>query len=90
MTTIIVSLILYFLSSGSIKGFAITLALGVAISMFVGLVITRALANLYLYINPDNAKRANIKLKKNDEESIEENAQPIVPQKRKLNMGGAK
>ncbi len=90
VTTIIVSLILYFLSSGSIRGFAITLALGVAISMFVGLVITRSLAKLYLYINPDNANRANIKLKKNtnSEDVIEE--KPVVPQKRKLNMGGAK
>lgn len=91
VTTIIVSLILYFLSSGSIRGFAITLALGVGISMFVGLVITRALAKLYLYINPDNAKRANIKLKQNSdvEKEIVE-TKPAVPQKRKLNMGGAK
>ena len=88
VTTIIVSLILYFLSSGSIRGFAITLVLGVAISMFVGLVITRALAKLYLYINPDNANRANIKIRKQDLEKIE--TQPVVPQKRKLNMGGAK
>ena len=88
VTTIIVSLILYFLSSGSIRGFAITLALGVGISMFVGLVITRALAKLYLYINPDNASRANIKTKKGDEEVVE--VKPVVPQKRKLNMGGAK
>ncbi len=88
VTTIIVSLILYFLSSGSIRGFAITLALGVAISMFVGLVITRSLAKLYLYINPDNANRANIKMKESDKEVVE--AQPVVPQKRKLNMGGAK
>ncbi|MCM1403949.1 MAG: protein translocase subunit SecD [Prevotella sp.] len=88
VTTIIVSLILYFLSSGSIRGFAITLALGVAISMFVGLVITRSLAKLYLYINPDNANRANIKMKQSDNELVE--PQPTVPQKRKLNMGGAK
>ena len=87
VTTIIVSLILYFLSSGSIKGFAITLALGVAISMFVGLVITRSLAKLYLYINPENANRANIKMK-NGDEVVE--VKPVAPQKRKLNMGGAK
>ena len=89
VTTIIVSMILYFLSSGSIRGFAITLALGVAISMFVGLVITRSLAKLYLYINPDKASRANIKLKKLDNTEVVEN-KPTVPQKRKLNMGGAK
>jgi len=87
VTTIIVSVILYILSSGSIRGFAITLALGVAISMFVGLVITRSLAKLYLYINPDNAKRMNIK--DSDVQQSEEQ-QVIVPQKRKLNMDGAK
>lgn len=90
VTTIIVSLILYFLSSGSIRGFAITLALGVGISMFVGLVITRALAKLYLYINPDKASRANIKLKAGDTEEMVTEPKPTVPQKRKLNMGGAK
>ena len=87
VTTIIVSVILYLLSDGAIKGFAITLALGVAISMFTGLVVTRALAKLYLYINPDNAARARIK--PNNEEQIEE-PKPQQPVKRKLNMGGAK
>lgn len=88
VTTIIVSVILYILSSGTIRGFAITLALGVAISMFVGLVITRGLAKLYLYINPDNANRANIKISREEQAVIE--AKPAVPQKRKLNMDGAK
>lgn len=88
VTTIIVSVILYLLSSGSIRGFAITLALGVAISMFVGLVITRSLAKLYLYINPDNAKRVNIKFDQTQMSDVE--VGPAVPQKRKLNMDGAK
>ena len=88
VTTIIVSVILYILSSGSIRGFAITLALGVAISMFVGLVITRGLAKLYLYINPDNAKRVNINFEQVSQEETEN--KPVVKQKRKLNMGGAK
>ena len=89
VTTIIVSVILYLLSSGSIRGFAITLALGVAISMFVGLVITRSLEKLYLYINPDKASRANIKIEQNQQEIVEED-KPISKPKRKLNMGGAK
>ena len=88
VTTIIVSVILYLLSSGSIRGFAITLALGVAISMFVGLIITRSLAKLYLYINPDNAKRANIKF--DQTQIVDSETKPVVPQKRKLNMDGAK
>ena len=88
VTTIIVSVILYFLSDGAIKGFAITLALGVAISMFTGLLVTRSLAKLYLYINPDNAARLNIKLTPEEQAAVEQ--APQEPVKRKLNMGGAK
>ena len=88
VTTIIVSVILYLLSDGAIKGFAITLGLGVAISMFTGLVITRGFAKLYLYINPDNAARANIKTKQTDENTEVE--QPKKVEKRKLNMGGVR
>ena len=86
ITTIIVSVILYFLSSGSIKGFAITLALGVAISMFTGLVIMRALAKLYLYVNPDKVSHVNIK--EPSGEIPEEQPVTKLP-KRKLNLGGA-
>ncbi len=88
ITTIIVSVILYFLSDGAIKGFAITLALGVAISMFTGLIVTRGLAKLYLYINPDNATRLNIKLTPEEQKAIEQTSPVTV--KRKLNMDGAK
>lgn len=88
VTTIIVSAILYFLSDGAIKGFAITLGLGVAISMFTGLVITRSFAKLYLYINPDNAARANIKGSVDGEQTNSEQPKKIA--KRKLNMGGVK
>ncbi len=46
VTTIIACAVLYFLGSGSIKGFATTLFFGVVISLFTSLVITRALLNL--------------------------------------------
>ncbi len=46
VTTIIACAVLYFLGSGTIKGFATTLFIGIVISMFTALVITRAL--LYL------------------------------------------
>lgn len=48
VTTIIACAVLYFLGSGTIKGFATTLFLGVVISLFTALVITRAL--LYLCV----------------------------------------
>lgn len=46
ITTIIAALVLYFLGSGGVKGFAVTLAIGVLISMFTAVVITRILMNL--------------------------------------------
>lgn len=48
ITTIIACAVLYFLGSGTIKGFATTLFIGIVISLFTALVITRAL--LYLGI----------------------------------------
>jgi preprotein translocase subunit SecD len=61
VTTIIAAAVLYFLGEGAIKGFAITLFLGVVISMFCSLVLTRSFAKLYLYINGANAKRLKLK-----------------------------
>ncbi len=46
ITTIIACAVLYFLGSGTIKGFAITLFIGIVISLFTALVITKALLNL--------------------------------------------
>ena len=46
VTTVIACAVLYFLGSGTIKGFAITLFIGIVISMFTALLITRALLNL--------------------------------------------
>jgi preprotein translocase subunit SecD len=46
ITTLITAVILYAVGTGSIKGFAITLAIGVITSMFTSIVGTRALANL--------------------------------------------
>ncbi|WP_301098909.1 protein translocase subunit SecD [Otariodibacter sp.] len=45
LTTILVALILYSIGTGPIKGFAITLALGVLISMFTAITGTRMLVN---------------------------------------------
>lgn len=46
LTTLITAVILYAVGSGSIKGFAITTAIGVATSMFTAIVGTRAIVNL--------------------------------------------
>lgn len=82
ITTIIAAVVLYFLGTGAIKGFAITLALGVAISMLCSLVVTRSFAKLYLQINKNNAKR--LRLKK--QETVAE-VKPPKTGKRSLNLG---
>lgn len=45
LTTILVALILYAVGTGPVKGFAVTLALGVMISMFTAITGTRMLVN---------------------------------------------
>lgn len=46
VTTFIVGFILFSVGTGPIKGFAITLCIGIATSMFTSIMISRALANL--------------------------------------------
>ena len=45
ITTIIAALVLYFFGSGTVVGFALTLGLGVVLSMFTAVTITRFLLN---------------------------------------------
>jgi len=46
VTTIIAGLVLYFLGSGSVKGFAITLVIGILVSMFTALIVTKFIMRL--------------------------------------------
>ncbi len=46
LTTLIVAVILYSIGTGPIKGFAVTLSIGILTSMFTAIVGTRALINL--------------------------------------------
>ncbi len=46
ITTLITATILFALSSGSVRGFAVLLAVGVVLSMFTAVVVTRALLGL--------------------------------------------
>lgn len=45
VTTIIAALVLYFVGSGSVKGFAITLMIGIVVSLFTALIVTKFLMN---------------------------------------------
>ena len=42
-TTLIAAIVLYIMGTGTIKGFAITLMIGIAVSMFTSLIVTRLL-----------------------------------------------
>lgn len=46
VTTLIVAIILYAVGTGPVKGFAVTLIIGIIISMFTAITVTRALVNL--------------------------------------------
>jgi preprotein translocase subunit SecD len=48
VTTLITALILYAVGTGPVKGFAITLSIGIATSMFTAIIGTRAIVN-FLY-----------------------------------------
>ena len=47
VTTLIAAAVLYFMGTGTVKGFAQTLALGIAVSMFTALFVTRLLLNAF-------------------------------------------
>ena len=51
MTVIITSAILFFLGSATVKGFALTLGLGVAVSMFTAITVSRTLLMLLIDVN---------------------------------------
>ncbi|HHW13518.1 MAG TPA: protein translocase subunit SecD [Firmicutes bacterium] len=53
VTTLIAAGVLFFLGTGPIKGFAVTLSLGILISMFTAIVVTRFLLSLFVERDPD-------------------------------------
>ena len=56
ITTLIAAFVLLFLGPGSVKGFAQTLALGIALSMFTSLVVTRYVLNAFYELGAKNEK----------------------------------
>ncbi|MBQ3031110.1 MAG: protein translocase subunit SecD [Anaerotignum sp.] len=63
VTTLIAAAVLFFLGSGTIKGFATTLMIGIVISMFTALVITRLLVNSMIRAGIHNPKYYGLRLK---------------------------
>jgi SecD/SecF fusion protein len=48
ITTFITGLILYYFGSGPVKGFAVTLMIGIAMTLFTGIMVSRAMFELIL------------------------------------------
>ncbi len=65
ITTIVVSVVLALLGTGSIQGFAITLLIGVVLSMFTSLIVTRGLLNMYYPLNSTKAAQYSLKREEN-------------------------
>ena len=60
ITTLIAAVILAILGTGTIKGFAIVLLIGLCVSLFTSLVVQRGLLKIYLALNSKNPKRAGL------------------------------
>ena len=56
ITTLIAAGVLWLMGSGTVKGFAETLALGIALSMFTAMVITKLLIKAFYALGLQNAK----------------------------------
>jgi len=56
VTTLIAAFVLYIKGSGTVKGFATTLAIGIILSMFTALFITKILLNAMYYLGVDDVK----------------------------------
>ena len=60
ITTIMTAIVLYILGTASIQGFAITLLIGIVLSMVMNLLILRLFVRWYLPINSVKAKRLHL------------------------------
>lgn len=56
ITTLIAAFVLFWLGTGPIKGFAQTLTIGILVSMFTALVVTRLILKTFLGIGIENTK----------------------------------
>lgn len=57
VTTVIACAVLFFLGTGTVKGFATTLFIGIVISLFTALLVTRALLNLAIGMGINEPKK---------------------------------
>lgn len=67
ITTIIVAIVLYIFGTGTIKGFAITLGIGIIVSLFTAVVLTRMLLKAVFDLNVKNPVLYGLNKKKEKE-----------------------
>ncbi len=70
VTTLIGAIVLWILGSASIVGFAVTLFIGIILSMFTSLVITRLVLKCFMPLNSKSEKFYGLKRKQEDEDEI--------------------
>ena len=58
ITTLIAALVLFYFGSGSVRGFGVTLSIGLVASVFANVVVTRALLQLFISRKGNALKRA--------------------------------
>jgi len=73
ITTLLGCLIMYLLGTSSIKSFALTLAIGIIISIFTALVVTRLLVSSFLVFNREDPRLYNLYNKSKEEKEVAEN-----------------
>lgn len=70
VTTLIAAAVLYLRGSGTVKGFAQTLALGIILSMFTALFVTRFVLKAFYNIGLESEKLYGKKLERKDRKSV--------------------
>ena len=73
ITTLMVCVVLYLLGTGAIKGFAITLFIGIVVSMFTAIFVTRWLLNICIAFNSSKAELYNLYREEGVNEIVESN-----------------
>lgn len=84
ITTVIAGIVLYIFGSGSIKGFAVTLLIGIVLSMFMALVVTRGIIKWVLHINSTNPKLYNLKRGKGYEDVSADQTDAAIEERERL------
>lgn len=81
VTTLIGAIVLWILGSASIVGFAVTLFIGILLSMFTSLVITRLVLKAFIPFNSTSEKLYGLKRGVVDEaKSVEEESVDVTPE----------